>query len=63
MNGIEQLGGGGGGEEVRFKLSQHLKILLFTAEELQKLDRRKYISLKSSLYKLFKNTTFRHLRG
>ena len=34
----------------------------FIAGEQQKLDRQKYISLKSSFHKLFKNTTFRHLR-
>ena len=56
-------GGGGGGGKVRFKLSRHLQILLFIVGESQKLDRQKYISLKLLFHKLFKNTTFRHLRG
>ena len=34
-----------GGGKVRFRLSQHLSILLYIAGEPQKLDRQKYISL------------------
>ena len=36
-------GGGGEGVKVRFRLSQHLSILLFIAREPQKLDRQIYI--------------------
>ena len=43
-----------GGGKVRFRLSQHLKILLFIAGEPQKLDRQRYISLESPFHKLFK---------
>ena len=48
--------------DVRSELSRQLSILLFIASEPHKLDRQKYISLESSFHKLFKTTTFRHLR-
>ena len=48
--------------KVRFRLLQHLIVLLFIAGEPQKVDRQTYISIKSSFHKLFKNTAFRHLR-
>ena len=51
-------GGGGGGGNVKFRLSRHLRKLLFIAAEPQKLDRQKYISLESSFHKLFKTTTY-----
>ena len=54
---------GGGGDNIRFRLSQHLRILLFIAGEPQKLGRQKYKSLESSFHKLLKNTAFRHLRA
>ena len=46
----------GGGGKVRFMLLRHLRILLFTAGEPQKLDRQKYIhvSMKLSFHKLYK---------
>ena len=47
-----------GGGKVR-----HLITLLFVAGEPQKLDGQKFISLEWSFHKLFKNTTFTHLRG
>ena len=53
----------GGGGKVKFRLSGHLRILLFMAGEPQKLDRQKYMSLESSFRKLFKNRIFSHLRG
>ena len=43
---------------VRFRLSQHLRIQLFIAGEPQKLDRLKHISLESSFHKLFKKYNF-----
>ena len=49
--------------KVRFKLSQHLRILLFIAGEPQKLDRQKYVSQESSFHKLFENTIFKDLRS
>ena len=52
-----------GGGKVRFRLSRHLSILPFIAGEAQKLDKQNYTSLELSFYKLFKNTTFRHLVG
>ena len=51
-----------GGEKVRFRLSRHLRIMLFITGEPQRLERQKYTSLESSFRKLFKNITFRHLR-
>ena len=53
----------GEGGKVRFRLLQHLRILLVIAGEPQKLDRQKYILLELSFHKLSKNTIFRHLRG
>ena len=51
------------GGKVRYRLLRHIRILLFIAGEPQKLDRQNYISLELSFGKLFKNTTYRHLRG
>ena len=52
-----------GGDKVKFRLSRHLRILLFIAGEPQKLDRQKYVLLGSFFLKLFKNTAFRHFKG
>ena len=53
--------GGGGG--VRLRLLRYPRIPLYMGGKPQKLNRQKFISLESSLHELFKNTTFRHLRG
>ena len=55
--------GGREGGKVRFRVLQHLRILLFIAGEPQKLDRQKDISLESSFHKLYKTTPSRHLRA
>ena len=52
---------GGEGVKVRFRLSQHLRTILFIAGEPQQPDKQKYISPTSAFRKFFKNTTFRHL--
>ena len=55
--------GGGGGGKVRLRSLRYFSILLFIAGDPQKLDKQKYISLKSCFHTFFKNTTLREVRG